>query len=270
MQTAHGPYPQYPPDGAFTDLTHYDQPIRVARPILVPAVQLLYFARRELNGFHIPPNIPVDREHALSLGQATGATQADYHELNAHPSARLLDQGKWDWREDLLPQELAKISEGNERFPFIRALSSRWDADWERLLGCYSPYSNPTSGAFSRYAWTSLIGQWVGRMLISAENSYMAMIENPALPHNFSETFPWTSTRPFLLTLKEYHCISPEEPVDFRGVTVDNDTDQGVLNAYLPHIDMLEEKVIISMAQKIHISKLLISSGICNIHRYRS
>ena len=80
-------------------------------------------------------------------------------------------------------------------------------------------------------------------MLIPAENTYMAMIQNPELPSHFGESYPWTSTRPVVLTLSEYHCISPEEPADFRGVTVENPDDEGVKNAYLPHLDMLVEDV---------------------------
>lgn len=52
----------------------------------------------------------------------------------------------------------------------------------DRML---SPYSSPDSGAYARYVWMTLIGQWAGRMLIPSENSYMAMIQNPNLPNQF-------------------------------------------------------------------------------------
>lgn len=78
-------------------------------------------------------------------------------------------------------------------------------------------------------------------MLIPDENSYMGMIQNPLLPGYFSENSPFSTMRPFMLTLREYHCISPEEPVDFR--TADNGLDEGVLNAYLPPLSMLVEPV---------------------------
>ena len=130
LQTAHGPYPQYPSEDAVATLTHFGQHFRIARPPIVQAAQLLYFARRELRGFHIPPNIPDNREQALLLGQPTGPTKADYHEVNSHPAARLLQWSEWDWRADLTAHELAKIDEGYTSFPLIRALSARWDADW--------------------------------------------------------------------------------------------------------------------------------------------
>lgn len=83
-------------------------------------------------------------------------------------------------------------------------------------------------------------------MLLPAENTYMAMIQNPELPGLFGENYPFTSMRPFLLTLREYHCISPEEPVEFRGVTPENPTEDGILNAYLPQVNMLVEDVSFS------------------------
>ena len=113
----------------------------------------------------------------------------------------------------------------------------------DRLTGCYSPYVQPDTGAYARYAWTSLVGQWGGRMLLPAENTYMSMIQTPDLPSQFGENHPFTSMRPFLLTLREYHCISPEEPVEFCGVTPEELTNNGVLNAYLPQVDMLVEDV---------------------------
>ena len=73
-------------------------------------------------------------------------------------------------------------------------------------------------------------------MLIPDENAYTSMIHNPRLPQDFSEISPFSTMRPFMLTLKEYHCISPEEPVDVQ--VADNGFDEGVLNAYLPHIRM--------------------------------
>ncbi|EJD03492.1 uncharacterized protein FOMMEDRAFT_166890 [Fomitiporia mediterranea MF3/22] len=248
LVTAHGRFPQYPSADACSEITHFNQRITIARPPIVQAAQLLYFARRELNGFPIPMGIPRDREHALSLGQPTGPTRADYAELNAHPSARLLSSGDWDWLTALSSTDRHVTLTGNEKFPTARALSARFDADWERLTGCYSPWVSPTSGAYARYAFGALIGRWVGRMLIPDENSYMSMIENPMLHSFFGESFPFSTIRPFMLTLREYHCISPEEPVDFR--TAENGLDDGVLNAYLPPLSMLVEQDAVTFTEQ--------------------
>ena len=235
-QNAHGPYPQYPSPNVVCRLTHFKQPVTIACPSIVQAAQLLYFARRELNGFNIPNGTPRDRAHALSIGRPTGPTRVDYDELNAQPIARLLDSGEWEWREKLSFNELQAEDSGYERFPLSHALSSRFDADWERLVGCCTPYTSPVSGLFARYAKGALAGRWCGRMLIPDENAYTSMIHNPRLPQDFSEISPFSTMRPFMLTLKEYQCISPEEPVDVQ--VADNGFDEGVLNAYLPHIRM--------------------------------
>ena len=244
LLTAHGEFPQYPGRDVVSEIVHFNQRVTISRPQIVPAAQLLYFSRRELNGFPIPMGIPINREHALSLGQATGPTRADYDELNSHPSARLLDAGNWDWENSLSARERKTALSGDESFPTAVALSARFDADWERLTGCYSPWTAPVSGAFARYAFGSMVGRWVGRMLIPDENSYMSMIQNPLLPEYFSESFPFSTMRPFMLTLREYHCISPEEPVDFCDFrTAHRGLDDGVLNAYLPPLSMLVEHV---------------------------
>ncbi|KAL5533823.1 hypothetical protein ACEPAG_283 [Sanghuangporus baumii] len=248
LVTAHGRYPQYPCANSVSRFIHFNQRVTIARPQIVQAAQLLYFARRELNGFPIPMGIPANREHALAMDQPTGATRADYEELNSHPCARLLSRGSWDWESSLSPEELRNALSGNERYPLASALSSRFDADFERLTGCYTPWTAPMSGAYARYAFSSLVGRWVGRMLIPDENSYMTMIQNPLLPGYFGENFPFSTMRPFMLTLREYHCISPEEPVDFR--TADNGLDDGVLNAYLPPLNMLVEQDAVTFTEQ--------------------
>lgn len=182
--------------------------------------------------------LPRDRDHAIALGQATGATQADYLELNAHPSARLLSRGSWDWERSLTPKERRKALRGEEYFPTSHALSARFDADWERLTNCVALYSAPSrsAGTYASYAFGSLVGSWVGRMLIPDENSYMTMIQDPALHRNFSELSPFSTVRPFMLQIMEYHCIDPETPADVRQS--EQGMDEGVLNAYLPAVKM--------------------------------
>lgn len=153
----------------------------------------------------------------------------------------MLQWGDWNWREELSIEERAQVDSGWETFPNARALSARFDADWERLVGCYDPWAAPPSGAFARYARGAMVGRWVGRMLVPDENSYMSMIQNPLLSPYFSENFPFSTMRPIMFTLKEYHCISPEEPVDTQSMT--NGMDEGVLNAYLPPLRMQVERV---------------------------
>lgn len=261
--TAHGPYPQYPPRTAVSSLTHYGQRVTIAHPPLVQAAQLLYFARRELSGFAIPPGVPEDREHALTLGRPTGPTRADYLEFNAVKGARTLQWGDWDWRDTLTPEEIAHVDSGWETYPEAKALSARFDADWERLIGCYNPWVEPPSGEFARYAFGAMVGRWVGRMLVPDENSYMMMIQNPLLPAFFSESFPFSTMRPIMFTLKEYHCISPEEPVETQSTQ--NGMDEGVLNAYMPQLRMQVERVRITSMLFIYLH-----SSPLRIHKYVS
>ncbi|KAI5119711.1 hypothetical protein M0805_001425 [Coniferiporia weirii] len=248
LVTAHGPYPQYPDQSAVASITHFNQRITISRPPIVQAAQLLYFARRELNGFAIPMGIPVDRAHALTLGQATGATRADYEELNAHPGARVLSWGRWDWRDVYTTSELRDIDDDDHSWLSARAPSARFDADWERLTSCYDPWAAPSLGFFARYAPGSMVGRWIGRMMIPDEMSYMTMIQDPVLPAYFSEIRPFSSMRPIMFTLKEYHCISPEEPVDF--CTAENGLDEGVLNAYLPSLSMSVDRDCVTFTEQ--------------------
>lgn len=48
----------------------------------------------------------------------------------------------------------------------VKALSQEWDADWGRWVHCRDPFDS--SGMYmGRYTVGSLVGRWVGRMLVS-------------------------------------------------------------------------------------------------------
>ena len=227
-------------------LRHYNQRITLARPPAVQAAQLLYFARRELRGLPAPPGVPANRAEALAQGLETGPTRADYEEFNAHPCARLLASGSWDAAAGLTAEQ--RRQEESPGWipcePPTVLLSGRFDGDWNRLLNCVDPWSSPEiNGHFACYARGALAGRWVGRMLLPDENRYMNMIGQETLPPHFSEMNPFTTVRPLMMTLNEYHCISPEEPIEPRVKQTPNELDDGLTNAYMPPLQMLVENV---------------------------
>lgn len=241
--TVHGAYPQY--IRASKVLRLYNQHLTLARPPAVQAAQLLYFSRREQRGLPIPVGIPANRTVALTQGLETGPTVADYEEFNAHPCARVLASGSWDASASLTPDE-RKQEESPGWItcePPTAVLSGRFDADWNRLVSCIDPWGSPEiAGPFACYARGALVGRWVGRMLLPDENQYMRMIGQPNLSPYFSEMNPFTTVRPLMMTLKEHHCISPEEPIE--PVTKEpGQIDDGLRNAYMPPLQMLVERV---------------------------
>ena len=171
----------------------------MALPPISGAAQLLYFARRSLNGLAVPLGLPRDRAHALSLPEpeATGPTVADYNEFNSSPSTRVLAIEEWDsgyngptyvngvqesveqaiargesgWRLGLSREQLELDDSGTQKFG-LKAPSAMWDCDWERITSCYDPWLSPPTGA-SKYWVGSLVGDWVGRMIVRIIHGYM-------------------------------------------------------------------------------------------------
>jgi hypothetical protein len=80
-------------------------------------------------------------------------TQEDIRSFNRHKGTRLFEPSRWDWWS---------INGANQHEP----PSTKWDGDWERLVSCWDPWSEP----FFRgpvYPLGALDGLWVGRMIVS-------------------------------------------------------------------------------------------------------
>lgn len=297
VQTAHGPYPHYPsrlPNSRFQTV-HFGQRISLALPPIAGAAQLLYFARRGLNGLSIPPGIPENRAHALTLGEPTGPTVVDYEEYNASPSTRTVPQDDWDsgysgsivnvetsaqalargesgWRVGLTSEQMELEDSGTQKFG-LKAPSSRWDCDWERVTCCYDPWSSPSTGA-SKYWVGSLVGDWVGRMIVRVsmnnivssslifaqipdELVYTQMIQDPVLRPYFGEMHPYLALRPLNIMIRELHSISPNIPLtcggDVAARRAGRSIDDGVQNAYFPSVRAQRSDVSVSPSDKFRL-----------------
>ena len=64
MPSAHGPYPVYADPGRLVALPYFGSMPAFAPPPITPAAKLLYFARREIIPFNIPPHLPRTRAEA--------------------------------------------------------------------------------------------------------------------------------------------------------------------------------------------------------------
>lgn len=172
--TAHGPFPIYR-NGVWT-LYHYglDQQPRVTPPLITIPAKLLYFSRREVIPFGIPPHLPLTRDHANQLGiTEIGPTQEDVHEFNAHKAARVIPETKWHWWEDLSDHETARAEFG-AYFPDLKVASAHWDVDWERLRFCVDGFKNPFDFVNKGpvYIPGTLNGLWQGRMIVRGRRDH--------------------------------------------------------------------------------------------------
>ncbi|KAI0295023.1 hypothetical protein BC826DRAFT_1104480 [Russula brevipes] len=236
LQTAHGDYPILPPRrDTIPETTHFDRTIRFRTPPITIAAKLIYFSRRETIPLVVPPGLPVDRPAALAQGISWGPTQADIIEVNSHFGARFVPASHWDWKSTLAPEQRIIEEDGAWRRDLLSP-SAAWDNDWERFITCWDPWASVELKG-TVYTFGSLDGLWQGRLLIPEQPGYLALATNPNYPEQFGETFPFMSTWPFFMRLKEHHCISPQEPVPHGG-SEDDPFDDGIRNAWFPPVDL--------------------------------
>ncbi|KAF8890079.1 hypothetical protein BD779DRAFT_286787 [Infundibulicybe gibba] len=176
--TAHGPFP---PDMSAYEATyhHYGSCPVMTFPPAPLAATLLFFARRERDGFPIPPHFRERRTRDEIARGVIGPTRADLREFNAFCAV--------DLHED--PPD-----------------STRWDADWWRTRLCRNPFARaPRLGRV--YEPGSLDGLWQGRMLIPASAALGRIAQLRHLPPGFSEESLDAITQPTFMRLQEHHCI---------------------------------------------------------------
>jgi hypothetical protein len=158
--SAHGPYPVYAPDRQvsypyFGSLPSFSPP-----PISV-AAKLLYFARREIIPFGIPPHIPATRAVAPPSNHPS-PTQEDLHEVNAHKGAEPPIRITWDWESG------TRLANGLPDSQLSSDRSSRWDSDYWRRRLCGSAWKRqPKWRPAKLYVPGSMDGLWQGRLIVS-------------------------------------------------------------------------------------------------------
>jgi hypothetical protein len=175
MMTAHGPFPVYSEPTLITQqLIHFGEPIKMSTPLITVAAKMLYFSRREIVPFNIPPHLPVNREHAMQLGHfEVGPTQDDVVEFNAHINTKLPPATRWNWWEDLTAEELS-LGFSGVWTPKLKLPSAKWDNDWMRLNYCYNPWIDiPAKGTV--YTPGMLTGLWQGRMIVGLPHFFSAV-----------------------------------------------------------------------------------------------
>ena len=167
--TPHGPYPLYrEPQQVEHSISHYGIHHSISRPLITIPAKLIYFSRRQVVPFSVPPQLPLTRAHAIQLGVLeVGPTQADIIEVNAHLDTKLVPQTVWDWWEDLTDEELLQEDNGIASMT-LASPSSKWDNDWMRLAYCSNPWIH-VPGKGRVYTTGLLTGLWQGRMLVSLD-----------------------------------------------------------------------------------------------------
>ena len=218
-----------------THIPHFTGTISLSHPLITVAAKLLYLARREVQPIQVPPTLIVDRATALAQNR-TGIfpTQADIIEFNSYRGSQFVDKGNWDaWKEGLTQEEL-RLEASSTWLPTLKCISSKWDPDWTRLISCTDPWSNsPFKRAVHSYG--VLNGLWHGRMLRPDEGSYFRIANTATLPTSFGESYPFVTTVPVMVRLREHHCIRPARAVEVpAGDDADRLFDEGVRNGWLP------------------------------------
>ncbi|KAH8099464.1 hypothetical protein BXZ70DRAFT_943813 [Cristinia sonorae] len=171
--TPHGFWPLYRQPSLLVERhTHYNMLLDIAPPLITVAAKLLYFSRSEATEIQFHPQLPVDRAAAMALHQQQypnerpypSPTQADWREFNAHKASKLVDHGSWNWRTELSPEAGALEDDGVWR-KGLKAVSAKWDNDWQRITCCYDPFRLPALKGVV-YTYGSMHGLWAGRMLV--------------------------------------------------------------------------------------------------------
>lgn len=165
--TAHGPYPLYREPHPFLErVEHFGRFLEFSPPLISIAAKMLYFSRREIVPIRIPTILPIDRAHAISLGDTyVHPTQADVHEVNTHQSVKIVQRPPWDYRTNMSDEETQLMDHGLW-MPTLMSASAQWDNDWNRTKFCYDPWLRmPSKDA--TYTDGILNGLWQGRMLVS-------------------------------------------------------------------------------------------------------
>ncbi|KAL0952150.1 hypothetical protein HGRIS_008767 [Hohenbuehelia grisea] len=192
--TAHGPYPNYPQNtiNAFA----YGSRVNLQPPPASAAAKLLYFARRELVPFAIPPHLPptradaIQRAHDRGLQLEIGPTQEDIREFNQYRDTRLpVVTRKEGWKGKAPP-------------------SKAWDDDFFRTRYCHDPFLEIGRRIGRTYTPGQLNGLWQGRMLIPSEHLHEALITTPGAPALFNEGTAQLTTVPLYMRISEYHYVA--------------------------------------------------------------
>ncbi|KAG6891619.1 hypothetical protein C0992_001304 [Termitomyces sp. T32_za158] len=245
IQTAHGPYPLYPPSLSSPFQLSNGQQVQLAPPPPALMAKLLYLAREEVGPLPIAPHLFRTRADKEAVGNfSVGPVREDVEEANwgyiAHPplgtGLRSRDgmrkiNADWDGLEWLnsdsddcpYPQrpEGMKFPGFEDQPPINRwigkmplpdeAKSIKWDMDFSRMrawadLGA-GIVRMPFEGGVYELGMAN--GLWVGRLLIPIIEEQQRLVETPMHPVNGKLTVD---------SLHGYHQLSFMRMREIHGV----------------------------------------------------
>ena len=163
IPTPHGFWPLYrTPDQSTHYVEHYNGQLEITEPLLALGAKLLFFTLY-WEPLAIPPSRPVDRAHALAMGQSgVCQTQQDLQEYNASPPVRLVN-ARSDWHHSL-SDDARRREDASKWTRGMRSPSAQWECDFNRLIGCVDPYHLRPNAI--TYEFGTLTGLWKGLHLV--------------------------------------------------------------------------------------------------------
>lgn len=196
--SSHGVYP--PPRPVSMTIEYFGVQTQFTLPPIAPFAILSQFARAEEFPLKVPPELPANRQEALSRGILLGPTKEDVDHFNTHCNTRLICSRSDDPQVD----------------GYLKSRSH--DADWSRSLAG----TPPTMSGY--YIPGTLTGYWQGSSMTPFLDVYKSMMSSPEAP----SALPFFGRFPLYIHFREYYCYSPTTPVP---VERDGNT---FFNAFMP------------------------------------
>ncbi|KAF8622009.1 hypothetical protein AX15_007363 [Amanita polypyramis BW_CC] len=215
------------PEPPKAQIVHYSHALTVSYPFATTAATLLWVMQAEVQqneqsfprGAHM---LPHNREEA----NAVGPTYEDIYDF--HYRVRVQECYSRPASEQNLDPEIA--AEGSRRF----------DEAWTRLVACHDPCLGDVPLRGPVYKIGTLSGRWSGRFILPHFEAHM----NSVLLHRSPQAVRLVQ-KPLYWTLREHHCLGPDEPL---SVGMHESGVDDVLNAWLPRgytIEQAEDAIVV-------------------------
>ncbi|KAJ3844549.1 hypothetical protein F5878DRAFT_525570 [Lentinula raphanica] len=227
IPTPHGPYPIYLHPNRHTWLIpHFDRWTALSTPLASDAAKLVYFSRRELMLFNVPPFLPPNREDHRARVRARLAAENNGEVDEARVQMVFRNAPPYtdspaaasDSQQNMV---MVDEQETNEQVP-----PEQDDSDMQRDPTMFTGY--PQQGAV--YTPGQLNGLWTGRMIVTGHR-----------PNPFNEDTLRLAAVPLYVRFSEYAIYSGGTPIPCANDTdlnddipPDNAFDQGIRDAWFP------------------------------------
>ncbi|TFK33451.1 hypothetical protein BDQ12DRAFT_738768 [Crucibulum laeve] len=221
-----------------SDIVHYSHKLTIAAPPVTSGAMLLYAMRKEAfqDDQTFPSNIsnlPVDRAAAVASHREGPTIQdiIDFHYQNRVqamervPRRIISDFEQYDCDYEQSPQT-----------------SRRYEEDWYRCVGCSDLWASDSPLRGIVFKPGTLSGSWAGRFLQPDFQAHLSVLVDSRV----QPTSIQLHHKPLYWTLREHHCLYPEQPLLPGLERMDNMERGDVLNAWLPRgirINHLEDAI---------------------------